>query len=103
MTALNRGMFNVEDFVNDSEHGGVVLTPIAAKRFFGEYERFMLAGGQGGGPGGKQHFRRSLQEEVENVARALRDGVVYRPFALEEETAAVPARTPEQPEETQPQ
>jgi CRISPR-associated protein Cas1 len=69
LTLLNRQVLDADDFVSGGERPGVFLKPAALKRFFGEYERWMLDRPVVDGaaaPG----FRDRLRRDVEALADA---------------------------------
>ena len=85
MTEVNRGVFQAEDFQARDDHHGVVLTPVALRKFFEAYERWMLAGVGKQGEA-KVTFRDCLQEEVRRFARFMMEGGEWQPFRYPLET-----------------
>ena len=84
MTLVNRGVVGAEDFRSQGERAGTFLTPAAMKRFFGEYERWMLDRGAGdGGTGTRRNFRERLKEDVEGLVAALRTGQAFTPYRFD--------------------
>ena len=84
LTLVNRGVVGAEDFRSAGEHAGTFLTPAALKRFFGEYERWMLDRGTGdGGAATRRNFRDQLKEDVEGLAAALRTGQAFAPYRFD--------------------
>ena len=93
LTLVNKQMLGEEDFRSGGERPGVFLTPPAMKRFFAEYERWMLdrpAGGAGGSP--QPNFRGCLKAEVERFVSALRSVAPFEPYCFDQ-----PAAAPEDP------
>ena len=91
LTLVNRDMLGAEDFRAPGDKAGVFLAPASLKRFFGEYERWMLdrgAGEEGCGAGSRPSFREQLQVEVEGLAAALRSGQPFRPYRFDDKEAA---------------
>ena len=85
LTLANRGEFKAEDFETAGESGGLFLRPAALKRFFGEYEKWMLARSAGGS------FRERLRRHVSVFAAALEDERDWSPVRFlddREETVA---------------
>lgn len=76
LTLINRRVIAEEDFRPGGEGPGVFLAPGALKRFFGEYERWMLDTKQSGGGS----FRGRLKAEVEGFAAALGRGEGWQAF-----------------------
>ena len=84
LTLVNRGVVGAEDFRSPGDRAGVFLTPAAMKRFFAEYERWMLEReGGGGGAGERRSFRERLKEDVEGLAAALRTGQAFAPYRFD--------------------
>jgi CRISPR-associated protein Cas1 len=84
LTLVNRGVVSAEDFRSAGERAGTFLTPAAMKRFFAEYERWMLDRGAGdGGAGSRRNFRERLKEDVEGLAAALRTGQAFTPYRFD--------------------
>jgi hypothetical protein len=72
------GILGERDFHRDPSENLALLAPDAAKRFFAEYETWMLQARPGG-----RTFRQSLRAEVERLAAAIDDGAPWTPFRLE--------------------
>jgi CRISPR-associated protein Cas1 len=84
LTLINRGVLGAEDFRSQGERAGTFLSPGALKRFFGEYERWMLDRGTGdGGAGTRPSFRERLKADVEGLAAALRTGQPFTPYRFD--------------------
>jgi CRISPR-associated protein Cas1 len=81
LTVLNRREFVHADF-EKGDGGGMYLVTAAAKRFLGEYERWMLHEPAGAGRVG---FRGALRDAVHSYAEALRssDPAAYQPFLVD--------------------
>jgi len=90
LRCVNLNIIGEHDFHQDAGENLALLTPAAAKRFFGEYEGWMLQQRAAG-----RCFRQSLRAEVERLASALDDGTAWTPFRLE-----APQETKEAPTET---
>lgn len=88
LTLINRGMLGADDFRSGGERPGVFLAPAAMKRFFGEYERWMLerprGEGEREGPPARS-FRDHLRSEVEALAASLRGGGPFEPWRFDAE------------------
>ena len=86
LTLINRNVLGTDDFHSGGERPGVFLTPGAMRRYFGEYERWMLERpGVNTGAGGTTSpagpcFRDRLKSEVERLAAALRESKPFEPF-----------------------
>jgi len=87
LTLVNRGMLGSDDFRSGGERPGVFLAPAAMKRFFGEYERWMLdrPGAGDGSTAARPSFRERLKNEVEKLAASLRGGPKFEPFRFDGE------------------
>src|SRR5260370_41732698 len=72
-------MMGADDFNRAGEAGGLFLKPQAMKRFFGEYERWMLERPAREGTGASPGFRDHLKADVEALAGALRAGKEFEP------------------------
>ncbi len=75
---VNLGILGERDFHRDPDEHLALLTPEAAKRFFAEYETWMLQTRTAG-----RSFRHSLRAEVERLAAAIDDGAPWTPFRVE--------------------
>jgi CRISPR-associated protein Cas1 len=92
MTLVNREVLGAGDFRSGGDCPGVFLTPASMRRFFGEYERWMLdrpvANEAGGGTAAHACFRDRLKDEVEKLAAALREGKAFEPWRFDAEEGA---------------
>jgi hypothetical protein len=62
----------------------VFLAPAAMRKYFGEYERWMLARGDAKeAPAERASFRDLLKNEVEKLAAALREGKPFEPYRFD--------------------
>lgn len=89
LTLVNRRILDASDFHSGGDRPGVFLGPQPMKRFFSEYETWMLAKETGSGPVeregcGIRRFRERLKDEVEKLARALREGSDFTPYRFDE-------------------
>jgi CRISPR-associated protein Cas1 len=75
MALVNRSQFQPEDFRQDP-NGGCFLGAEALKRYFMEYEKWMLAPRFDDG----KPWRRILQAEVERFAQAVKTASQFHPF-----------------------
>ena len=70
LTLANRETIGSDDFRPGGERPGLFLAPAAMRRFFGEYERWMLDCGRTGSEGeGRPAFRDRLRDEVGELLR----------------------------------
>lgn len=76
LTMCNRRQFSPADF-ETVEGGALYLRPEASRRFFAEYERWMLHADMGGGGTG---FRQALRKTAEDYAAAVRTTSAFAPF-----------------------
>jgi CRISPR-associated protein Cas1 len=79
---VNKGLVEAADFVSGGPGHGMYLEPKAMRRYFAEYERWMLAKAEG-----RTNFRECLRSDVERLCASLRGGVAFEPWrfrALEE-------------------
>jgi CRISPR-associated protein Cas1 len=76
LTMCNRNRFSEADF-ESVEGGALHLRPESSRRFFGEYERWMLHAPLGGTDTG---FRPALRKTAEDYAAAVRDAHAFAPF-----------------------
>ena len=76
LTMCNRHQFSEADF-ETVEGGALHLRPEASKRFFAEYERWMLHAPLTDSNAG---FRQALRKTVEDYAAAVRDAHPFTPF-----------------------
>jgi len=84
LTLVNRDMLGKDDFRSGGERPGVFLTPPAMKRFFAEYERWMLDRPTADGAA-RPSFRDRLKDEVEALASSLREGGTFAPWRFDTE------------------
>ncbi len=97
LTMCNRHQFDEGSF-EPMEAGALYLRPEASKRFFAEYERWMLHAPLGAHGEG---FRQALHKTVEEYAAAVRDARDFVPFlyeaneTAEEESKAEESKTKE--------
>ena len=86
LTEVNRGVFHASDFMERDDHGGMVLTPQAMRRYFEAYERWMLTGA---GRLGDQivTFRDCLRTEIARFTEFMVEGGNWLPFRYPLETA----------------
>jgi CRISPR-associated protein Cas1 len=93
LTLVNRSVIGEEDFSSGGERPGLFLKPTPLKRFFAEYEEWMLERprrAEGSPP--ESSFRDRLKAEVERLAGALRGGPPFEPFRFD-----APSRPQEEP------
>jgi CRISPR-associated protein Cas1 len=76
LTMCNRNQFSDADF-ETVEGGALHLRPESSRRFFAEYERWMLHAQLGGADTG---FRQVLRKTAEDYAAAVRDAHAFTPF-----------------------
>lgn len=79
LTLVNREMLGSDDFRSGGERPGLFLAPAALKRFFGEYERWMLDRPMIDGAA-RPSFCDRLKNEVEALSTALRGGTPFEPW-----------------------
>ena len=84
LALVNREMIQAGDFHADSERPGVFLKPQALRKYFGEWERWMLDRSPETGLKGTR-WREALKAEVEKLAAALREGTDFAPFRWQPE------------------
>ncbi len=82
LTLINKRLLEGGDFQSGGPGHGVFLEPKAMKRFFGEYERWLLSKTEEG-----TCFRECLRTDVENLCAALRAGAVFEPWRYREKQA----------------
>lgn len=75
LRCVNLKTFQDHDFHQDAAENLSLLTPEAAKRFFAEYETWMMRPRDTG-----RSFRHALRSEVERLASAIDDGTPWTPF-----------------------
>lgn len=88
LTMCNRNQFSEADF-EPAESKALHLRPDSAKRFFAEYERWMLHVPTGNGGTG---FRQALRKTVEDYVGTVRDSRPFQPFVYDPEAAAPAAK-----------
>jgi CRISPR-associated protein Cas1 len=94
LTLVNRGAVTAEDFRPDGDRPGVFLTPGTMKKYFAEYERWMLnRPGSQDASVARPRFRDLLKAEVECLAAALRDSQVFEPYRFDHEQEAQTCNT----------
>jgi len=80
LTLVNKDMIGADDFQPAGGPGaGVFLAPQPMKKFFAEYERWMIDHPQEGGSQGPS-WRELLKTEVEKLAAALGGGPPFAPY-----------------------
>ena len=75
LTMANKRVVDGSDFQNAGPGHGVFLKPAAMKRYFAEYERWMLEKAEG-----QTSFRECLRSDVEKVCAALREKAALEPW-----------------------
>jgi len=88
LNLVNKGMINSEHFRPAGDRPGVFLSLGALKKYFGEYERWMLehpAAHDGKDGTTAPRFRDLLKTEVERLAAALRDNLPFQPYRFDNE------------------
>jgi CRISPR-associated protein Cas1 len=94
LTLVNRAMLTAEDFHSGGERPGVFLAPAAMRKYFGEYERWMLARGDAKEtPDERASFRDLLKSEVEKLAVALREGKPFEPYRFDVQVSEAECNT----------
>jgi len=93
LTMSNRRQFSHADF-ETVEGGALHLRPEASRRFFAEYEHWMLHADIGDGGIG---FRQALRKTAEDYAAAVRNSSTFTPFLYR-----VGSKKPTQKEDTAP-
>jgi CRISPR-associated protein Cas1 len=79
LNLVNRAMIGAEDFNPGGDRPGVFLKPQPMKKFFAEYERWMLERSAESG-GSTARWRELLKAEVERLAAALGAGTPFNPY-----------------------
>jgi CRISPR-associated protein Cas1 len=79
LNLVNRAMIGEEDFNPGGDRPGVFLKPQPMKKFFAEYERWMLERSAESG-GSAARWRELLKTEVERLAAALGAGTPFNPY-----------------------
>ena len=72
---VNKRMLEAVDFQSGGPGHGMFLTSKAMKRYFAEYEQWMLRRPEGG-----TSFRECVRNEVESFCAALRTGTAFEPW-----------------------
>jgi CRISP-associated protein Cas1 len=84
LTIVNRGMIGAEDFRPSGDGPGLFLSPGTMKKYFAEYERWMLERPTRQGEASASSFRDLLKAEVERLTAALRDNQPFEPFHFDD-------------------
>jgi CRISPR-associated protein Cas1 len=79
LTLVNKGMIQGHDFHPSGPGPGLFLAPQPMKKFFAEYEQWMLERPQEGGSQGAC-WRELFKTEVEKLAGALGGGPAFAPY-----------------------
>jgi CRISPR-associated protein Cas1 len=79
LNLVNRAMIGEDDFNPGGDRPGVFLKPQPMKKFFAEYERWMLER-SAEGEGSSARWRELLKTEVEKLAAALGAGTPFEPY-----------------------
>jgi CRISPR-associated protein Cas1 len=79
LNLVNRAMIGEEDFNPGGDRPGVFLKPQPMKKFFAEYERWMLERSAESGESSAR-WRQLLKTEVEKLAAALGAGTPFDPY-----------------------
>ena len=93
MTLINRRMVTSEDFRPSGDRPGVFLSPGAMKKYFAEYERWMLEHKTNPDETRVPNFRDLIKTEVERLAAALRDNHPFAPYRFDHENEEQPCNT----------
>lgn len=80
LTLVNKQMVDEADFQSGGPGHGMFLTPKAMKRFFAEYEQWMLRKAEG-----RTSFRECVRSEVESFCAALRAGAAFEPWKFRDD------------------
>jgi CRISPR-associated protein Cas1 len=75
LTMANKRVLDGSDFESGGPGHGVFMKPAAMKRYFAEYERWMLAKAEG-----RTGFRECIRNDVEKLCAALRDKTGFEPW-----------------------
>jgi CRISPR-associated protein Cas1 len=84
LNLINNRILKPEDFYTNPKGEGVYLTRGGMKRYFAEYERFVVREFQHPVTGETTSYRRCFRLQAEEMARWVRDGVDYRPLIFAE-------------------
>jgi CRISPR-associated protein Cas1 len=85
---VNMRVLEAADFQPGGGGHGVFLSPRPMKRYFEEYERWMLA--KEAGAETRPGFREAVRAEVEKLCAALRQGAAFVPWRFRTEAAEAP-------------
>ncbi len=83
LNLLNLGIFSKEDFKENPRGGAIYLREAALKRYFAEYESFMIREHSGPATEAGVTLRACLRHQAERLAAALRDSIPFEPFFWE--------------------
>jgi CRISPR-associated protein Cas1 len=81
LTLINKRVLEAGDFQSGGEGHGVFLSPKPMRRYFEEYEKWMLAKSEGG-----TGFRETLRHEVEKLGKSLGSREAFTPWVFRRET-----------------
>lgn len=79
---LNQGIFTPEQFVRDSEDGGVTIEPKARRRFIREFEKRLGLKGSVAGEERILTYRERIPRQVRALAESLAERKDYLPFTV---------------------
>jgi CRISPR-associated protein Cas1 len=88
LTMVNTRVLDETDFQPGGPGHGLFLAPKPMKRYFAEYERWMLTKPEGKAGLGQTSFRECVRHDVEKLCAALRDGSEFRPWRFRGEGEA---------------
>ncbi len=88
LTMVNTRVLDAGDFQPGGPGHGLFLAPKPMKRYFAEYERWMLKKPEGVANQGESSFRECVRYEVEKLCAALRDEGEFHPWRFREAEAA---------------
>jgi CRISPR-associated protein Cas1 len=77
LRCVNLGIIGEHDFQHDAAENLSLLLPASAKRFFAEFENWMLEKREGG-----RSFRQSLRLEVERMASSIENATPWASFRV---------------------
>jgi CRISP-associated protein Cas1 len=86
LTMVNTHVLEAEDFQPGGPGHGLFLAPKPMKRYFAEYERWMLTKPEGQINAGQSSFRECVRHEVEKLCAALRDRGEFQPWRFRAES-----------------
>jgi CRISPR-associated protein Cas1 len=98
LTMVNTRVLEADDFQPGGPGHGLFLAPKPMKRYFAEYERWMLTKPEGQINAGQSSFRECVRHEVEKLCAALRDQSEFRPWRFRAEDAATASGDAEVPD-----